>query len=82
MPLGTVESGWILREPGAAECRLCPASLQKSNLSWQACGTCSQWRGGDGPELPGSPGSPRGWLVRTQGTVPLGKSTSWTHCYH
>lgn len=48
------------REPGAAECRLCPASLQKNSLSWQAHGDAfsAVWQGR--AEFPGSPGSPWG----------------------
>lgn len=48
------------REPGAAECRLCPASLQKNSLSWQAHGDAFPVVRRGRVELPGSPGSPWG----------------------
>lgn len=83
VPLGTVEPlGRGFRE--SRGCRMQTVSCQ---LAKEQPVLASSW--GRTPSgvvgmsgVTREPGFSLGWLVRTQGTVPLGKSTSWAHCCH
>lgn len=57
---GQQSPGCDSERAGAAECRLCPASLQKNSLSWQACGDVLPVAVGLSGVTIGSPGSPWG----------------------